>query len=149
MEMVRREGFPVTGVTVRTSNSAEMQPQTAKIGGLWQEFSRQLAQRGITPAAVYGVYNNFESDERGAYDITVAAGDDPALPFAERRVIPAGWYLRFAKVGPQPQTTIALWQEIWRYFADAEASKRSFVCDFEEYIERDTVAIFIGIEERI
>lgn len=147
MEKVRREARGVAGMTVRTSNSDEMQPDKARIGGLWQAFSRQLAERSITPAAVYGIYSNFESDERGAYDITVAMAEDDTRPYADRLTIPAGWYLRFAKEGPQPETTIGLWQEIWRYFAVAGAPRRTFVCDYEEYSQRDNVAIYVGIEE--
>jgi predicted transcriptional regulator YdeE len=147
MEKVRRQRCEVTGFTARTNNDNEMQPERAKIGGLWQEFSRRLAEKGITPGVVYGIYSNFESDECGDYDITVAMADDPTLSFPDRLTIPAGGYLRFVKAGPQPLATIELWREIWRYFADSGAPKRTFCCDFEEYVEPGEVAIYIGIEE--
>lgn len=147
MEKVQRDTFGGAGLTARTSNENEMQPEKARIGGLWQEFSRRLAEKGIAPGVVYGIYTNFESDESGAYDITVAMADGAALPFSDRVTIPAGGYLKFAAAGPQPLTTIELWQEIWRYFSDAGAPKRTFCCDFEEYVERDKVAIYVGIEE--
>lgn len=147
MEKVRLQRCEVTGLTAWTNNDNEMQPELAKIGGLWQEFSRRLAEQNASPATVYGIYANFASDAHGDYDIIVAAAADPSLAFPDRLTIPAGCYLRFSRVGPQPQATIELWQEIWRYFTDDDTHKRTFFCDFEEYVEPGKVAIYIGIEE--
>lgn len=149
MEKVRREALTVAGITARTSNDEEMQPERAKIGRLWQELSRRLHEGGVNPAAVYGVYSNFASDERGAYDITVGIPGEYDLRFPERVCLPAGLYLRFVKEGAQPQATIALWQEVWAYFSGDGAPQRTFFCDYEEYVERDKVTVYVGIEEGI
>ncbi len=146
MEKVTIEAFTVNGITTRTTNAAEMNPATAKIGNLWQTYMGGLAQKGQQPTVVYGVYSNFESDENGEYDISVAQKDAAGLEGEHSLTIPAGTYLKFEKQGECPAACLELWQEIWAYFATPEAPKRTFICDYEDYYGLDAVAIYIAIE---
>ncbi len=149
MEQLHRDGFSVSGISVRTTNKNEMNPQQGKIAGLWQDFTAFLCRSGQQPAVVYGVYSGYASDQHGEFDVTAAIAGD--FPHVEKRVlnIPAGNYLRFAKNGPCPETVIALWRDIWFFFEQDDAPGRSYLFDFEEYIDPETVAIFVGIKERV
>jgi predicted transcriptional regulator YdeE len=56
------EAFNVKGFQARTTNAAEQSPQTAKIGGLWQQF---FTSPLFEPTAtVVGVYNNLTRQRR-------------------------------------------------------------------------------------
>ncbi len=148
MQTVQIDQFTIYGLTTRTRNSDELEPQKAKIGQLWQDFFQASPipdnQQSVT---CYGAYSNFGSDENGAFDITAGiVGKFPSKNSAQV-TIPAGTYLRFEKKGEIPAAVIELWQEVWQFFAKDDAPPRLFSCDFEEYPEMDTVAIYIGISE--
>jgi len=149
MKEIQKNGFMVSGFSVRTSNQDEMNPGKGKIAGLWQDFSTILHREGIQPTAVYGVYSDYASDEHGEYDVTAAITG--VFPHAERRElhIPSGRYLRFEKQGPLPGAALALWQEIWDYFRQGATVKRTYLFDFEEYTGPKSVAIYIGIKEEV
>jgi predicted transcriptional regulator YdeE len=53
MQHVHIDQFTVSGLTIRTSNSTETDPQKAKIGNLWQDFSQNLPAAEET-ATCYG-----------------------------------------------------------------------------------------------
>ncbi len=147
-------GFSVTGIAVRTRNSEEMNPASARIGGLWERFfsqswERQLPGRG-TDGRLFGVYSGYESNEQGAFDVTAGvalAAPDAAPPAAgvHRVDIEAGSYLVFTGEGDMPQMVIDTWARIWRYFAENPQAQRRFATDFEAYEGPDRVAIHIGV----
>lgn len=146
--------FSVTGIAVRTRNSEEMNPASARIGGLWERFfsqswERQLPGRGAD-GRLFGVYSGYESNEQGAFDVTagVALSAPDAAPPAEgvhRVDIEAGRYLVFTGEGAMPQMVIDTWARIWRYFAENPQAQRRFATDFEAYEGPDRVAIHIGV----
>lgn len=146
MEKVTLAERTFYGISTRTNNAEEMSGN-GKIGPLWQQFYAELGQKGIQPSTGYGVYCQYESDQNGNFDIAVALEESVGLPGEQSVVAPAGAYLKFTKSGPCPQACIELWQEIWNYFAEADAPTRSFKVDFEEYLSMTEVAIYIGIEE--
>ena len=146
MQHIHIDQFSVSGLKVRTNNSKETDPQKAKIGNLWQDFSQNLPATEET-ATCYGVYSNFESDENGEFDLTVGLKEGFADPRSHEVTIPAGRYLRFEKRGVLPASVIELWQEIWQYFASNDAPQRLFKSDFEKYPDMNSVEIYIGIEE--
>jgi len=149
--------FHISGVSVRTSNRDEMDPATARLGGLWDAFFSQSWERKLPSAGherrIFGVYSAYESNEQGAFDVTAgvtvqAASDDAAAraPDAPRVVsVLAGDYLVFNGQGAMPQMVIDTWGEIWRYFAANPQVQRRFATDFEAYDGPDQVAIHIGI----
>jgi predicted transcriptional regulator YdeE len=149
MKQVQREGFQVSGISVRTTNSNEMNTDKSKIAGLWRDFSAVLQRAGQRPTVVYGVYSDYASDQHGEFDVTAAAACDFSHADQRKIYIPTGSYLRFSKAGPHPKTVMTLWQEIWDFFAQADTPKRAYLVDFEEYTGQESVAIFIGIKEGI
>lgn len=61
----------LVGITAHTSNSLEMNPETAKIGATMQKFfagdmQAQIMERK-NPGTVFAVYTGYESDEHGQY----------------------------------------------------------------------------------
>jgi predicted transcriptional regulator YdeE len=107
MQHVHIDQFTISGLTIRTNNSTETDPQKAKIGNLWQDFSQNLPAAEET-AICYGVYSNFESDEGGEFDLTAGIkGIFPTTKSSEIS-IPAGTYLRFEKKGAFPAAVIEL-----------------------------------------
>ena len=151
---VQIPAFSVAGIAVRTSNSAEMNPAIAQLGGLWGRFfseswERQLPARG-DDGRIYGVYSGYESDQHGAFDVTAGVAlADPATPQtapgAVRVDIEPGDYLVFTGQGEMPQMVIDAWQRVWRHFADNPQVQRRFGTDFEAYEGPDKVAIHVGV----
>ena len=145
--------FSVAGLSVRTRNSDEMNPATARIGDLWERFfsqswERSLPARGAADDRIFGVYSGYESNEHGAFDVTACvAVPAPITPVAGavQVSVQAGRYLVFAGQGEMPQAVIAAWQGVWRYFADNPQARRRFGTDFEMYEGPDKVAIHIGV----
>ncbi len=61
----------LVGLTIRTNNKVEMNPDTAKIGKLaglyWQTQIANQIQHRSHPGITYAVYTEYESDEHGDY----------------------------------------------------------------------------------
>lgn len=146
MEVTNISEIKLAGLKTRTSNLNEMNPESAKIGNLWQRFYAELTQKGEIPDCSYGIYSNYESDQNGEYDLTVAKTGEFNAENSVDFIIPAGKYLKFEKEGPLPETAFHLWQEIWSYFENNNDYKRTFICDFEEYSSMTNVAVYMGIE---
>jgi predicted transcriptional regulator YdeE len=139
------EAFSVTGFQARTTNAAEQNPQTGKIGGLWQQlFGSALF---APTAGVVGVYSNYESDAMGAFDVTAGAVSSATKPANTQTVqIQAGQYLVFRGKGAMPQAVIDAWMQIWQHFGQPRTDvERVYATDFEQYIGADEVAVHIGV----
>jgi predicted transcriptional regulator YdeE len=149
MRQVYVESFSVYGITIRTTNKDEMDPQQAKIGHLWQNFFTLCSRAEFEPEDAYGVYSAYDSDWNGEYSVTAALKKDLGFQEGKEVVVPSGKYLRFEKTGNMPETALLLWQEVWDYFQEKSALKRNYLCDFEEYTGTSSVAIYIGIVEDI
>ncbi len=144
-QLQRHDAFKIAGLTVRTTNREENDPQSARIGKLWTRFFDERAYERphrIDDMRLYGVYSAYESDAHGAFDITtgVAVADGP-----ETVRIEAGDYLVFSGQGEMPQMVLAVWQSIWQYFEQHPEIKRTYLSDFEAYSGPDQVAIHIGV----
>lgn len=156
---VHIDAFQVTGLSVRTRNSDENDPATARIGSLWDRFFSQSWERHLPAAGhdgrLFGVYSAYESDAHSAFDVTVGVATDPGANAGaggdaggeKIRITPvlAGTYLVFTGAGPMPQMVIDTWGAIWAYFARNPQVQRRFGTDFEAYSGPDQVAIHIGI----
>jgi predicted transcriptional regulator YdeE len=143
------EAFSVTGFQARTTNAAEQNPQTGKIGGLWQQFfDSSLFQ---PTAGVMGVYSQYESDAMGAFDVTAGVPSDAiasvVAPANTQTVqIQAGQYLVFRGKGAMPQAVMDAWGQIWQHFVQPRTDvARVYRTDFEQYIGADEVAIHVGV----
>ena len=147
MDIVELSGFSVAGIATRTTNTNETDPATAKIGSLWGEFYQSVASHLTENSRVYGLYTGYESDASGAFDVLAGAShisqDVAGLTVID---VAPGRYLKFAAQGDMPDVVIALWGEVWRYFADASCPHvRLYTTDFECYVGPNDIEIFIAI----
>lgn len=151
----------LVGITARTSNAREMNPDTAKIGATMQKFFSSGMQTQIpgrkNPGKVFAVYTNYESDEHGEYTYflgeEVNGFEDNTQGF-ETLTIPAGAYVKFTSgSGQMPKVVIDMWQDIWKMNESDLGGKRAYIADFEIYDERSqdinnaVLDIYIGIKK--
>lgn len=149
------------GISARTSNAGEFNPETAKIlptvqnyfhNGLYDKIPSRKA-----PGKTYCVYTEYESDHTGAYTYFIGEEVDADSPVPEGLstiTIPAQSYAKFTtESGPMPSVCINAWMDIWKMTSEDFGSDRSFKADFEVYDERaldhaNTVLdIYIGIKQ--
>jgi len=151
-KIVQYAGATAVGIEVRTRNSDEMDPATAKIGALWQRFFRdELGSKiagSVEPPTVVGVYSNYESDHTGAYSLLVGLLTKPkaAVPEGMTKIaIPAGNYMVFEARGPMPQALIGTWGAIWKHFGPSSTQRRAYSVDFELHRADGSVDVHIAI----
>lgn len=157
------EAIACSGISVRTTNNAEISQETAKLGRLWQKFYQNHADQLAEGEDIYGVYHNYESEDLvGAFDVVAGwktdseqeSSDSDNKANAANVVtvdIPAGKYLVFSEEGRMPYTIMNAWEKAWTYFNDRSCEHvRTFNVDFEHYIggnlEYGQVDVYIGIE---
>lgn len=149
------------GITARTSNAGEFNPETAKIGATIQKYITEALYNKIpnrkTPGRTYCIYTEYETDHTGAY--TYFVGEevevDSEVPEGFSTItIPAQSYARFTtESGQMPAVCINAWMDIWKMTSEDLGSDRAFKADFEVYDERaldpaNTVLdIYIGITQ--
>ena len=135
--------FQVCGFQVRTKNTDEFNPETAKLPTLWQQFSTSdLAQ----DASIFGVYSDYESDANGLYTVTAGIASNTIKPELGSITIQPGKYLVFKNRGPMPFAVIEAWKQVWHYFSTEPNYQRNFRSDFEAYLGSDEIAIHIGVD---
>lgn len=154
-------GFTLQGVSVRTNNAQEMNPETAEIGGLVaryyeEQVAHSLAHR-VSPGITYVVYTHFDSDEHGDYTCFIGEAVDPLKAQASEDLdtlrIAASTYAKLT-VGPgqMPAMVIAAWQRIWAMSPADLGGKRTYRADFEVHDQRAhnpqeaVIDIYLGIE---
>ena len=150
MELKTVKPFTVAGLQVRTRNTNEQQPDTARIGPMWQRFLTEDMFHTIpvrqSESFVYGVYSNYESDATGHFDVTAGVQVYETRAGYSAVNIEGGEYLVFSAKGKMPNCVIQTWGLIWAYFADNPQTLRRFTTDFEVYNGEESVAIYIGIQ---
>jgi predicted transcriptional regulator YdeE len=148
MTIVRLEEIQIIGISVRTINADEMNPETSKIGKLYQRFDQNVTVNYKDGARVYGVYFNYESGASGEF--SVLAGSDRIESNKEKLemvTIPAGKYMVFEGKGDVPRVVFETWEKIWDYFSnDSTLHKRAYTTDFEHYRSPEEVDIYIAIQ---
>lgn len=126
--------LPETSVVGLCARARNDDPEMgAVIGGLWQK----LFQEGIffaipNPADDHsiGMYDAYETDMTGPYDVTIGrrvTGVQP-LPGTVVKTIPAGKYAEFVIRGDIQKAVGEFWMEVWKMPLD-----RAYTADFEEY----------------
>ena len=142
--------FTVSGISVRTINSDEAQPLTAKLPSLWGLFYNQgLAGKfpnKLDDSSVYGVYSEYESDASGHYRTTAGVRVSKASADFDSIEIRGGQYLVFTANGAMPQIVVDTWVTIWSFFETSKDYRRCFTTDFEKYLGPNEVAIHIAVE---
>ncbi|XVN40591.1 MAG: GyrI-like domain-containing protein [Rickettsia endosymbiont of Argas persicus] len=133
------------GITAITSNEAEMNPDTAKIGETMHKFLLEGLQSKIpnrkNPRKVFAVYTNYESDKNGKY--TYFLGEEVTFfenmeEGFEALTIPPQTYTKFTSdPGIIPKVVIDMWQNIWK-MEDTSGldGQRAYLANFEIYDER-------------
>lgn len=151
MRLEHIEGFTVAGLRVRTINSDEFNPATAKLPQLWGRFFSEGIADGVPDRldknSIFGVYSDYASDDTGFYTVTAGVKVDPKQSHEglEKVNVETGEYLVFEGQGEMPQAVIQTWGVIWSYFAQKPRYKRRYLTDFELYQAHDRVAIYIGV----
>ncbi len=149
----------LVGITCRTNNAAEFNPQTAKISQTVQKYFHQttpiLNQKN--PGTTLTAYTQYESDYNGDYTFFVGAevtSFDEVSPDFETLIIPAQHYAKFTSdPGKMPEVCINVWQQIWAMMPSDLGGERTYVTDFEVYDERSlpqnnaVLDIYVGIKK--
>ena len=153
----------LVGITVRTSNAGERNPESAKIGATMGKFFQGGMQARIfgrkNPGTVFAVYTNYESDEHGQY--TYFLGEEVeefenVHQGFDTLTIPAQTYVKFTSgPGTLPAVCIDMWKNIWKMSAVDLGGMRTYLADFEVYDERSqnpehaVLDIYIGINQSV
>lgn len=154
-KMIEVAGFTVAGLSVRTLNRDEFNPDTAKLPVFWEHYvssgqAEKTANR-LPDSPIYGVYSDYESDANGFY--TVTAGVQITQEATESGLdviaIQKGNYLYFEATGPIPEVLISTWGRIWDYFEDNPMYRRSFNTDYELYLGPEYIAVCIGVNNEM
>lgn len=146
--VIQLEEKNMIGIGSRTKNSDPDMPLV--IGGLWKNlfetgvYQKIDHKKGMSTIALYDEY---ESDVSGAYDITVGTEVTLAHKIPEGclvKKIPAGKYARFIVKGNMQKAVAEFWEAFWKMDI-----KRSYRADFEEYLGSDPenceIHIYIGL----
>ena len=149
----------LVGLTARTNNTNEMNPETGKIGPLaghyWGSQIANKIQHRRCPGKTYAVYTEYESDEHGDYTYFIGEAVDSLdaqdLDTFTTITIPAAEYTKFTtESGKIPDIVISAWLEIWGMNAYDLGGQRAYVADFEIHDERASdpnaavIDIYIG-----
>jgi predicted transcriptional regulator YdeE len=148
------------GISARTNNKDESNPEKAKISRTVQHYFHQALADKIPhrakPATTYCVYTNYASDEFGDYTYFIGEVVNQAVHVPERFtkiIIPAQTYVKFTNgPGPMPTVCIDAWKEIWQMSPTDLGGTRAYLADFELYDERARdhhqveLDIYIGIK---
>ena len=150
MNIVEIDEKVIYGISTRTTNANEMNPETAKIGKTWQKFDNEVAVDYQGGERVYGVYYNYESDKSGEFD--VLAGYEKENNLLDKSIIQKGKYLIFEAKTKIPddsgriQAVIEAWGNVWDYFGVKSSEyKRAYKTDFEYYKNQSDIDIYISI----
>ncbi|MDI9817985.1 MULTISPECIES: GyrI-like domain-containing protein [unclassified Legionella] len=160
-EILHLPELTLIGISTRTNNKDETNPEKAKILPTLQYYFQQALADKIPcrakPATTYCVYTDYESDEFGDYTYFVGELVREANNIPEgfcKIIIPSQRYAKFTS-GPDamPGVCINAWQEIWQMSpADMDGARR-YLADFEVYDERSSdphqteLDIYIGIQD--
>ncbi|HPF37781.1 MAG TPA: GyrI-like domain-containing protein [Phycisphaerae bacterium] len=152
----RIEARRFVGISCRTTNADERDPATGKIPALYERFFREEIAGRVPDCrdatGIFGVYSEFESDQDGAYRLSVACETEPDEDIKPEGLdvihVAAGPCLVFEADGDLPGVVVGLWREIWSYFAQSSDYRRAFTVDFEHYSDTFSgVRIYIAIQE--
>jgi len=121
-ELISKPEIKLIGLTVRTNNKNEMNPQTAKIGELAMRFWTQNIAAEIknrkNPGVTLSVYTAYDSNEHGDYTYFIGEevdSFDPVSTDLHTLTIPAANYQKFTTAaGKMPEVVIDAWQQIWK-----------------------------------
>lgn len=159
-ELANKSEIKLVGLTARTNNKNEMNPQTSKIGELagrfWsQDIANQIPNRK-NPGVTLSIYTEYDSNEHGDYTYFIGeevSSFEDVPSELQKLTIPAAKYQKFTTPsGKMPEVVISAWQKIWVMSSDDFGGDRAYVADFEVYDRRAinpanaSLDIYIGIK---
>ncbi len=160
--LVDNQEMVLLGLTLRTNNKNEFNPETNKIGNfVAQYFKNNIAAKipnRKNPGVTFSMFTDYESDEHGDY--TYFIGEEVTEPKLDslpnnlvQIIVPAGKYQKFTtEPGVMPMVVINAWQEIWQMGEAELGGKRAYLADFEVYDHRAAdpqstiLDLYIGIK---
>lgn len=160
-EVENKSEIKLVGLTARTNNKNEINPETSKIGELvgrfWsQNIAGQISDRK-NPGVTLSIYTEYDSNEHGDYTYFIGeeVGSFENIPAGlQQLTIPAAKYQKFTtSLGKIPEVVIAAWQQIWKMSVSDFGGERAYVADFEVYDQRASdpanasLDIYIGIKK--
>lgn len=148
MNVIHVNEKTISGLSTRTNNENEMNPEVRKIAPLVHKFDEVVQVNYRAGARVYSVYYDYESDASGNYSVLIGADavESSSLNLDEVK-IQEGNYLVFSAQGQVPQIVIETWGNIWRYFSSDDCAHiRAYLTDFEFYKSQNEIEIHIGIK---
>jgi len=155
-ESRRAEPKRIVGLAIRTTNTAESDPSSAKIPKLWERFGRERWAERLDEVGAFGpttaVYSAYESDVTGSYQLLVGRQVRDSSPVsAPLQVVSTspGSYRAFHCSGPLPQAVIDGWRDVWTYFASANVPARAYTSDFEIYPDSGPVEIWVAVRDEL
>lgn len=159
-ELASKPEIKLVGLTARTNNKNEMNPQTSKIGELagrfWsQNIANQILNRN-NPGVILSVYTEYGSDEHGDYTYFIGeevSSFENTSSELQKLTIPESRYQKFTTPsGKMPEVVIDAWQQIWKMSSADFEGDRAYIADFEVYDQRaidpanTSLDIYIGIK---
>ncbi len=148
MKIIQLDEKTIEGISIRTTNAKEMNPDTSTISALCQQFDEKVTVDYAKGFRVYNLYYNYESDASGEF--SVLAGTDqisqPQIDGLETVIIPKGKYILFEAKGSVPRVVIETWTKIWDYFEDNNEFERSYTVDFEFYKSQNEIEVYIAVK---
>ncbi|MGO2100071.1 transcriptional regulator [Vagococcus salmoninarum] len=124
---------------IRTNNFTESLV-AEKIMTLWQTALNKLSEK---PEVIYALYDNYQSDYRGDYDLSIAWSGNQAK--GTREINPNKNYHEFLVDPELEQGVFVKWQEIWA-LEEAGLLVRAYGTDYEKYDNQGNISIFIEIK---
>ena len=127
--------YRLKAVTIRTNNSEE---GIRKIGELWGDVltgKLSLLADGVVPISQY---SNYESDEKGDYDISIVGVDHNFFEDMEKEV-EKGLYKKYEAVdenGKVEMCTKKARKNVWND-THSGVLKRAFTVDFESSVPKE------------
>jgi predicted transcriptional regulator YdeE len=138
----------IFGLSARTNNKNEMNPEGGKIAGLVQKFDASVNVNYRSGARVYSVYSDYETDASGDYSVLVGADVvESSAMVLETVKIHEGSYLVFSAQGQVPEIVFETWSKVWRYFENENCPyARAYTTDFEFYKSQSEIEIHIAVK---
>lgn len=150
MNVIEISEKAIYGLSTRTTNANEINPETATIGKMWKRFDNVVSVDYKRGERVYGVYYNYESGVNGEFD--VLAGCEKENDALDKAIIQKGKYVVFegkataADDIARIQAVVDTWGRVWEYFSNRSAQyKRAYTTDFEYYKNQSEIDIYISV----
>src|SRR5258708_7114182 len=139
VKIVQAGGFDVVGITVRTTNLAEMSAD-GKIPKMWGKlFSEGIIDKipNKADSNIIVLYYDYQNGKDGEYTYLIGANVTSVASVPEgmvSRKVPAAKYALFtSERGPIAQVVQNIWKHIWEVPKDRPGGDRAFKVDYELY----------------